>query len=461
MATNRSSRILVVDPDEDSLDLYQHLLDPELAEVIAVATTREALEQLDDEDYDVVIAALEQEDMDGLSFLNTAQRIHEDLAVIMVTAFGSVQDAVAAMRLGAADFLTKPFSPEQLSLAVDKATRTHRLLVENQDLRSALDDRLKLGNFVASDPQMQRILKTVQAVARSRTTVLITGESGTGKTLLARAIHQNSPRHEGPFIEVNCGALPENLLESELFGHERGAFTGAVKERHGKFEAASGGTIFLDEIGTSTPAFQIKLLRVLQDRVIERVGSSTPIPVDVRIILATNADLEAEVAAGNFREDLFYRIQVITLEMPPLRARQGDVEQLAEHFLARHARDNQKLIHGFSAAAMELLQSSSWPGNIRQLENVVEHAVVLCEGEMIQPGDLPPAFGSAPDRPQGGGLLRDNSHLLPLKEALEGPEKLLIERALAHFDGNRNATAQSLQINRSTLFNKMRKYDLL
>jgi len=404
--------------------------------------------------------------MPGMDFLQQAHALQENLSVIMTAAFGSVEDAVEAMRLGAADFLAKPCSEEQLLIAVDNATRTHRLLVENHDLKEALDDRLRLDNFIATDSAMLRLLKSVKAVAPARTTVLITGESGTGKTLLARAIHGNSPRADGPFIEVNCGALPESLLESELFGHVRGAFTGAVRDRPGKFESANGGTIFLDEIGTSSPSFQVKLLRVLQDRLIERLGGTNTINVDVRIILATNLDLEQAVANGEFREDLFYRIQVVALEMPPLRDRRGDIANLASVFLRRYAAETDKPVNGFSTGAMQMLIDAPWPGNVRQLENVVERAVVLTEHKQVQPQDLPgtllPAVSSNPKGEAARELsVESNGHLLPLKTGLEGPEKQLIRLALQHYNGNRKLTAASLNINRSTLFNKMRKYGLL
>ena len=465
-------RVLVVDPDADNRELCREYLQEHGTKVWATASGEGALEHLESGSFDVVLAELELPDMAGLELLEKALSAREDLEVIMMAAFGSVEDAVEAMRLGATDFLSKPFSAEQLCLAIDKATRTHQLLVENHDLKEALDDRLKLDNMVATDPRMQHILKTVKAVAKARTTVLITGESGTGKTLLARAIHQNSPRADGPFVEINCGALPESLLESELFGHVRGAFTGALKDRPGKFELADTGTIFLDEIGTSSKGFQVKLLRVLQDRVIERVGGSQTIPIDVRIVLASNLDLAQAVVDGDFREDLYYRIQVVSLEMPPLRERRSDIANLADHFLCRYASEMDKHVTGFSRQALQALLGAPWPGNVRQLQNVIEHAVVLTEHEQIQVSDLPTTPGAATlhrvesleDRPpllSEAELVETDLHRLPLKTALEYPEKILIQRALALHDGNRNSTAASLGINRSTLFNKMRKYDLL
>ena len=460
MQERRTSRILIVDPDSGMRDHLQRLLSQQGWEIEVAPNGQQAQELLAATDFDLVITELRLPDLEGLAFLAHAQRTQEDLPVIMMTAFGSVEDAVSAMREGAADFLSKPFTEDQVRLAADRSLEKHRLVLENLDLKNALDDRVRLDNFIATDAAMHTILKAVKSVANTRSTAVLTGESGTGKTLLARAIHRLSSRRGGPFVEVNCGALPESLLESELFGHVRGAFTGAVKDRAGKFEAADGGTIFLDEIGTSSPGFQVKLLRVLQDRVIERVGDTKTIPVDVRVILATNIDLLAAVEAGTFREDLYYRIQVVTLEMPPLRERGADIPYLAEHFLQRFLKDSDdpKRIRGFSGEAMDILVRAPWPGNIRQLENVVERAVVLTEHELIEPEDLPPGLI---ERPKSSHdellLLAPDSHLLPLKEGLLGPEKLLIERALAHHDGNRTLTARSLGINRSTLFNKMRR----
>ena len=465
-------KILVVDQDSDHRERCRDHLQEHGAEVWASESGEAALAQLESDAFDVVLSELQLPDMAGLELLEQALSSQENLAVIMMAAFGSVEDAVEAMRLGATDFLSKPFSEEQLCLSIDKATRTHQLLAENHDLKEALDDRLRIDNMIATDPRMQLVLKTVKAVAKARTTVLITGESGTGKTLLARAIHRNSPRAEGPFVEINCGALPESLLESELFGHVRGAFTGALKDRPGKFESAHSGTIFLDEIGTSSKSFQVKLLRVLQDRVIERVGGSETISIDVRIVLASNLDLAQAVADGDFREDLYYRIQVVSLEMPPLRARRSDIATLADHFLSRYAHETEKHVTGFSKQAMQALLIAPWPGNVRQLQNVIERAVVLTEHEQIQVSDLPTTpraatlqqVGSLPGKPalvSEAELVEANLHRLPLKTALEYPEKILIQRALALHDGNRNSTATSLSINRSTLFNKMRKYDLL
>jgi DNA-binding NtrC family response regulator len=361
------------------------------------------------------------------------------------------------MRGGAADFLGKPFAEEQVLLAVDRSLEKSALQRENHALRDALDDRLRIDNLIGTDPRMQAIFKTVKAVADTRTTVLLTGESGTGKTVLARAMHSLSPRRHGPFVEVNCGALPESLLESELFGHVKGAFTGALRDKPGKFEAAARGTIFLDEIGTTSMAFQVKLLRVLQDRVLERVGDNQTVAVDVRIVLATNLDLEQAVQAGRFREDLYYRINVVTIEMPRLRERPADIPWLAGHFLQRFTAEHGRSLRAFSAAAMQALVQAPWPGNVRQLENVVERAVVLAAGPEIGLDDLPRALlrEPAPDAPAAA-----DAGPRPRKEALAAPERRFIVAALQHCGGNRERAARLLGINRSTLFHKMRKYGI-
>ncbi|MEZ5964984.1 MAG: sigma-54 dependent transcriptional regulator [Planctomycetota bacterium] len=456
-------KVLVADPDPSTAEAVAPVLPAQLS-LASCSDGPRALQLIrDDDSIALLLAETGLPGLSGLDLLRRGRNLRPDLQVILLSAFGTVDDAVEAMREGAADFKSKPFAADEVALSLERALERRRLVCENRDLREALDDRLRIENMVATDPRMQEIFKVVKAAAQTRTTVLITGESGTGKTLLARAIHSLSDRRNGPFVEVNCGALPETLLESELFGHVKGAFTGAVRDRPGKFESASGGTIFLDEIGTSSPGFQVRLLRVLQDRTLERVGDSTTIPVDVRVVLATNVDLEAAVRERTFREDLYYRINVVTLEMPPLRQRKADVPFLAEHFLQRFRRETGKQVTGVDRDAMDVLVHYHWPGNVRQLENVIERAVVLCPSELITVSDLPAALHALPAAPAGDhavDLVPPDIHLQPLRKALEAPERLILERALRHHGGNREATARALGINRSTLFHKLRKFGL-
>ena len=455
------ARILVADPDPRAQQELKALLQQKGFELDAARDVPSALAPLTDDDVDLVLCELGLPGGGGMKLLQEIQQTHPDVAVVLMSAFGSVQDAVLAMRQGAADFLGKPYTPDQILVANDRALEKAALQRENQELKTALDDRVLLDNVVGSDPRMQAIFKTVRAVAPTKTTVLITGESGTGKTMVARALHQHSNRSKAPFIEVNCGALPETLLETELFGHVRGSFTGAVKDKVGKFEAANGGTIFLDEIGTISPACQVKLLRVLQDRGIERVGDTRTIPVDVRIVLATNKNLEQAVAAGEFREDLYYRIHVVALEMPLLRERAADIAPLAQHFLRRFAAEHGKPVTRFTPAALAALTAAQWPGNVRQLENVIERAVVLGEGTAIDVGDLP-AFGRVPAARIGNAAATaatDDADIgdLPLRDALAAAVKRIIELRLARCGGNRERAAKALGIDRSTLFHKLRR----
>lgn len=452
--------ILIADSDRQSLEEMTGVLEQAGHQIVTATSDHEARQRLADGDCTLILADIDLPEAGGLQLLQTTRKLHADLGVILLTAFGSVEDAVAAMQSGASDFLRKPFSSDQLRVAVDRALERSSLLQENHDLRRALDDRVRIDNLIGDDPRMQTIFKTVKAVADTRTTALVTGESGTGKTVVARALHQMSSRRNGPFIEVNCGALPETLLESELFGHVRGAFTGAHRDKPGKFEAAQGGTIFLDEIGTSSPAFQVKLLRVLQDRVIERVGDHRTVEIDVRIVLATNMDLEEAVRDGRFREDLYYRINVVAIEMPPLRLRPADIAPLARHFLSRFAAEHGKPIEDLTEGALQMLLQARWPGNVRQLENVIERAVVFGQEGMIDTKDLPTTLLGDARSPQVAPVQNATADATPtpLKEALGAAEKRILEQALSHCDGNRERTARVLGINRSTLFAKLRRH---
>lgn len=453
------AKILVADPDPQSQDVLREVLQPAGHACTFVDDAEAALSTIADGGIDLLVCDDELPGMPGIEVLQRTRRSSPATAVILTTTFGSVDDAVHAMREGAADLLRKPFAAEQAKLSIERALERSTLVRENESLRQALDDRVQVGNLIGEDPRMQAIFKTVRAVADTRTTVLVTGESGTGKTVVARALHAMSSRRNGPFVEVNCGALPESLLESELFGHVRGAFTGATRDKPGKFEAAQGGTIFLDEIGTSTPAFQVRLLRVVQDRVLERVGDNRTVELDVRIVLATNLDLEQAVADGRFREDLFYRINVVTIEMPPLRARADDVPALAMHFLRRFAKDHGKRVERFTPTALGLLRRARWPGNVRQLENVVERAVVFSTGTTLDVPDLPTNLvEQAAAAVAAEPVLALDQPVQPLRASLEIAEKAILEQALRHCDGNRERAAKVLGINRSTLFAKLRRF---
>jgi DNA-binding NtrC family response regulator len=397
----------------------------------------------------------------GEGVLDDALALPGSPAVILLDGFGSIDDAVAAMRRGAFDYIAKPAPEDQVIVSVRRALDRRSLVEENRELRADLERRYELSNLISRDVHMQRVFATVRSIADTRANVLIEGESGTGKTMLARAIHLNSSRASEPFVVVNCGSVPGSLLESELFGHVRGAFTGAVRDRAGKFEVADRGTVFLDEIATASLDLQVKLLRVIESKRFERVGDSETREVDVRIVAAGNRRLEAEVADGRFREDLYYRLNVVAVEIPPLRERSGDVPLLAATFLERFRGEHGRDVNDFSRSALERLLSHDWPGNVRELENRIERAVLLAGGREIGPGDL--GFEEQPDEPRPAAARANGGSpaIGPLKKALEGPERQIIVRALDLNAGNRQATARMLAINRTTLFNKMRKYDLL
>ncbi|MFP3937914.1 MAG: sigma-54-dependent transcriptional regulator [Phycisphaerae bacterium] len=451
-------RILLVDDDQIILDSLSGFLEVEGYEVSVAPSVEQARNELDAGRFNLVITDVNMPAGSGFELLRHVRENYPETVVVMVTGYGTIETAVDAIKQGAYDYLTKPIIDDDVRMAVRRALDQQRLLAENRRLRAALTDKYSFENIVGQDHRMVKVFDLIEAVAPSTTNVLITGESGTGKSLVAKAIHTHSPRSAGPFVEVACGALPETLLESELFGHVRGAFTGAVADKEGKFAAADGGTIFLDEIATASPQLQVKLLRVLQERRFEPVGSNRTRQVDARVLLATNRDLWAEVQAGRFREDLYYRVNVVSIELPPLRDRAGDVPLLAEHFLRQLQQPGPRRIRGFTPEAMTFMQRYPWPGNVRELENAVERAVVLCREEWIGPDLLPPAVVAAADAGKDDLLSSDGA--VTLREALEGPEKRIILAALRSNDGNRQATAEQLGINRTTLYKKMKKYGL-
>ncbi|HUS45256.1 MAG TPA: sigma-54 dependent transcriptional regulator [Phycisphaerae bacterium] len=451
------ARILVVDDDKIILTSLSELLRLEGYAAETAPSFHEASAQLAASEFQIVIADVSMPEVDGFELLKLVRNRYPDTAVVMITGYGSIEDAVEAIKRGAFDYLTKPIIDDEIRLVIQRALAQQSLTAENRSLRRQLDERYSLDNVIGHDYQMLKVFDLVEAVADTPSTVLLTGESGTGKSLIARAVHRRSNRREGPFVEVACGALPETLLESELFGHVRGAFTGAVGNKAGKFKQADGGTIFLDEISTATPAFQVKLLRVLQDFEFEPVGGTKTERVDVRCLLATNRDLAEAVGRGEFREDLYYRINVLTIHLPPLRERIGDTPLLAEHFLKKQCERSGRNLLGFQDEAMRRMQVYSWPGNVRQLENVVERAVVLSKNHTIGLEDLPDEIQA---ETEGAARAVDGGRIVPLKQALEEPEKQIILRALKAHHGSRQATARTLGINRTTLYKKMKRYDI-
>jgi DNA-binding NtrC family response regulator len=458
--TPQAPRILLVDDDPIILDSLGGFLRMEGYEVHSASSVDQARQSLEETPCNLVISDVTLPGTDGFGLLDHLRQKHPETVMIMITGYATVESAVEAMKQGAYEYLTKPVIDDDLRLAVRRALKQQQLVAENRQLRRALSQRDSFQNIIGRDYRMNRVLELIQAVADSPTTVLITGESGTGKSLIGRSIHAHSWRKDKPFVEVSCGALPETLLESELFGHVRGAFTHALSDKEGKFAAADGGTLFLDEVSTASPQLQVKLLRVLQDRLFEPVGSNKTRQVDVRVLLATNQDLKAQVHAGRFREDLYYRINVVNIEIPPLRERIGDIPLLAEYFLQRFGRRRTRRIKGFAPAAMEIMQRYPWPGNVRELENCVERGTVLGRNEYLQPEDLPPALLEYENSPEAK-VERISAADMTLAEALEGPEKQIILSALESNAHSRQRTAEQLGINRTTLYKKMRKYDLL
>ncbi|MCG3137403.1 MAG: Regulatory protein AtoC [Phycisphaerae bacterium] len=457
LSTPPSTRILLIEQNPGTAATLQRMLEPDAYLVNVIADSRQVGRMLAQNPYHLVIASMDQPGWEGFELLRLLREQHPQLAVIIYTAFGTIDSAVEAIRQGAFDYLTQPIVPEELRLIVQRALQQQALVTENLELREQLQQQSRFEQIVGQDYRMAKIFDLIDTIADARITVLITGDSGTGKSLLARAIHRHSSRRDRPFIEVSCGALPETLLESELFGHVQGSFTGAISNKEGKFQAADGGTLFLDEIAAASPALQLKLLRALQERQFEPVGSNTTRTVDVRVILATNVDLPQEVAAGRFRQDLFYRINVMNIVLPRLAERLGDIPLLARHFIERHRQELCKEITGLDDQALQALQSYHWPGNIRELENVIERAMVFAKDRLIRLYDLPPhliqLISAAP-------TTAEYQHQ-SLEDALREPEKQIISAALQAHQWNRQATAEALQINRTTLYKKMKRYGLL
>ncbi|HED65161.1 MAG TPA: sigma-54-dependent Fis family transcriptional regulator [Planctomycetes bacterium] len=457
-------RILLFDRPSSSGERLLEALRTAGFEAVSTPDPERAAELLDAEGIDLLLGELGRAAEELLATCASPDAAPE---LVLFEDFASGPEAHGELRAKAFETLARPIAEEDVLRTVRRALEHRVLREENRRLRGELGERFELGSLVTKDPRMGRILERVSIVAESKASILLTGESGTGKTVLARAIHERSPRAHASFVSVNCGALPGPLLEDELFGHVKGAFTGAVRDREGKFAAADGGTLFLDEIGTAPMDLQVKLLRLLEEGCYERIGENETRSADVRLVSATNANLEEEVRAGNFREDLLYRIQVVGFELPPLRDRPGDIPLLADRFRIRLAAEHGRRIEGISPEAMRRLVAMDWPGNIRQLEHVLERAILLADGPVLTPAHLedPGALestGDAPPAAASAGVPRlEDLPLGPLREILSVPERWLIERALREHAGCRQNTARTLGISRSTLFNKMRKYDLL
>ncbi|RMF39633.1 MAG: sigma-54-dependent Fis family transcriptional regulator [Planctomycetota bacterium] len=448
-------RILIVDDDQWLLESMAGWLKEQGWEPLTARSIQTARRALQSTPVDICLIDVCLDREDGFELLSWVRRTGPSIPVVMMTGYGGPDAAIDAVRAGAFDLLTKPIIDEELLSVLHRAVEQQRIAEENARLKSELDRKAGLENILSHDPRMIRIFDVIDSVADTKAPVLITGENGTGKSMIARAIHRRSSRQAKPFVEVACGALPDNLLESELFGHTAGAFTGAQTAKIGKFQHADGGTIFLDEIGTASTALQIKLLRVLQEFEFEPVGSNDTISVDVRPILATNEDLEKAVAEGRFRQDLFYRINVIHLELPALRDRIADLPVLVEHFLQKTAAEVSKEIEGFDEQAIEAMAAYHWPGNIRELENVVQRAVLLTKQPRIGIDLLPPAILKSAPGP--AAFVPVIGREQTLREALEGPERQIIWEVLKANQFSRSLTAQQLGINRTTLYKKMKR----
>ena len=447
---NYNARILIVDDEQAMREACREVLGPEGFILAEASSGRSALDIIARQAFDLLILDLKIPQVDGMEILRAVQQASPGTATVVITGYPSIDTAVEAMKLGAADFLPKPFTPDVLRLTVRRVLNGERMARENQLLRSQLEEsRGKNFDLIGQSAVMRQIHDLVRRVGPTDSTVLITGESGTGKELVARAIRDHSHRRDKPFVTVDCGALVGTLFESELFGHVKGSFTGATSMKHGRFELANGGTIFFDEIANVSPDIQVKLLRVIQEREFTRVGATQVIPIDVRILAATSRNLPDEIREGRFREDLFYRLCVVPIVLPPLRQRREDIPLLAEHFLQKHSIRRGNRIRGFSPEALAALVKHDWPGNVRELENAIERASVLARGDVITPADLlyygPPMKAEA-----------DADSLSPLNEV----EKEHIARALRHHAGNRTAAARTLGIDRKTLWRKIQAYGL-
>ncbi|MGH7598271.1 MAG: sigma-54-dependent transcriptional regulator [bacterium] len=456
-------RILIVEDDRNTLSGLMEILEEEGYEVRGVESGHKALRTLERERFDILLTDLKMPEVDGMQLYEQTQALAPEMKTIVMTAYSSVKDAVDAMKRGVYEYLTKPLNLDELFVILKKAVEDQSLRRENEELKDRLQGSYRFESIIGKSASMQQVFKTIYKVAKSQATVLIRGESGTGKELVARAVHYNSPRANGPMVEISCAAFPETLLESELFGYEKGAFTGADSRKKGRFEMAHTGTIFLDEIGDISANVQTKLLRVLQEKEISRLGSNDPIKVDVRVITATNRDLEQALANGLFREDLYYRLNVIPIFLPPLRERREDIPLLIDHFIKRYSKMNNKIMLGIAEDALELCATYDWPGNVRELENAIENAIVLGEGETLLAEHLPVTLAMRKTAMEGFAAESDDDFFpggSSYREKMETAEKKILEEAIRQADGNKSEAAKQLGISLRTMRYKIQKYKL-
>ncbi|MDF2875168.1 MAG: atoC 3 [Sporomusa sp.] len=457
---NNNYTVMVVDDEDSVRKLLSAVLKREGYQVVCAESGDEALSKFKTFQPDLVIMDIRMPNIDGITAFKEMRQLSQNVTVILMTAYAAVETAVEAIKLGAFDYVIKPFDIEEVKLLTNRAIQLQKMTEKIYVLNQHLIDSYRLDKIITNSPKMQELCRNINKIAQSNASVLITGESGTGKELIANTIHYNSKRNSGPFIKINCGALPEGLLDSELFGHEKGAFTGAIMRRSGRFEQADHGTLFLDEIGEISPNLQVKLLRVLQEREFERVGGNTTIKTDIRVLAATNRNLQEMVKQGTFRQDLYYRLNVVSLAAPPLRERWEDIELLAGYFLQKFTAENEKAILGFDPDVLRLLENYNWPGNVRELANIIERAVIMSTGSRIFPEDLPDnlRYSNESDLISSFGFEKPEGKTL--KEMIKKVECMLIREALQRNQGNKVKTAKELGVSRRSILYKIQEYEI-
>lgn len=453
---HEKKKVLIVDDESGMRHMLSVLLEREGYSIDTAQNGKEGLDKIKANEYALVLCDIRMPEMDGLTFLESTKSLNKQLPVIMMSAFGNVDTAIEAMKKGAYDYVSKPFKADEILIRLQRLTDQETLMFENQSLKRVLHQETSFSNIIARSPRMLDIFDTIRKIAEYKTTVLITGESGSGKELIARAIHFNSPRSNKPFIAINCSAIPETLLESELFGYVKGSFTGANKDKKGLFEEASGGTLFLDEVGDLPLSLQVKLLRAIQEEEIRRVGDTKTLKIDVRLITATLKNLGDEIKKGSFREDLYYRLNVLPIHLPPLRERKEDIPLLAETFLNRFSKEMDKKVKKLSPEALQFLTDYSWPGNVRELENTIERAMVLETEEELRPDSLPDSVRNVEVNP----AIRAAASELSIKKMMVIMEQELIKKALEKTGGNRTWAAKLLEISHRALLYKIKRYGL-